>query len=296
MIVEKIILCEGKYYHEISLEGENIFIKISKFKSNKQKKINDSNIQINESKIKKIFEYNLIVLDWQYKYFQEKNIKLNLHSLDWQTFDLELNKKELYQIKNKIDNELNFLIFEDRKKERTRSIKSHVSMMSADLNLKKSTSNNNSIFSSKSQNGSFLNEEILDSQKKVSFKKDEKEEETLLEKFMALFKSIDVYLEKISDTSYKIVDNINISKYSEYFNENHTPIDKSKKVFLINFKFNFDWILIEHSSHLDEKSPFYFSMKWISCQSSYIQTFIRDFIKRVKLIFLLRSNKIALGY
>ena len=113
---------------------------------------------------------------------------------------------------------------------------------------------------------------------------------------MALFKSIDVYLEKISDTSYKIVDNINISKYSEYFNENHTPIDKSKKVFLINFKFNFDWILIEHSSHLDEKSPFYFSMKWISCQSSYIQTFIRDFIKRVKLIFLLRSNKIALGY
>ena len=44
MIVEKIILCEGKYYHEISLEGENIFIKISKFKSNKQKKINDSNI------------------------------------------------------------------------------------------------------------------------------------------------------------------------------------------------------------------------------------------------------------
>ena len=220
------------------------------------------------------------------------NIKLNLHSLDWQAFDLELNKKELYQIKNKIDNDLHFLIFEDRKKSRKRSIKyAHIPKIMTDLSIKKSIPH----YSSNSQNGSFVDEEIVDSQKR-NLKKDDKEEETLLEKFMVLFKTIDVYLEKISETIYKLVDHIKINKSIEYYNEDFTFKEISKKVFLIQYISNFDWILIEHSSHLDEKSPFYFSMKWISCQSSYIQTFIRDLIKRVKLIYLLRSNKIALGY
>jgi len=260
-------LCDGKYYHEISLDGENIFIQISKYKRNTPKKIN-------------------------LKYFTEKRIELYLHQLDWQAFDLELNTKELYQLKSKFEHELHFLIFDNKKKSKKKSNKSLLEINPNDRMSKNSmstimssldvraniprTSTNNSLFEEKNIGHSGHLKSIS------AEKKEENKEESFNDKFIALIKVVDELLAKNTFSTYKLFENIKIGSYFSSFSE-ESLLNKYKKYCFIYFKqYNFDWILFEHSPIFEERTPFYFSLKWLTCQSCFVHGFLRDIGRKIK--------------
>jgi hypothetical protein len=287
---------DRRFYHVILVEDQNYKVTIYNY-NNKVTKFTQYDtknnlIQDND------FEYNFFIYDYKSSIISGKKITSILSERNenwWSKYDLQLNDLQKNIKTFKFNNEINFLLysksnflkFNDKSKPGIKSYTSqHIKSTSDKSSPVVTYTHMKSLEMPISPlNGGSKNNSI----KKlatISPTNANDSDESFPDKLKNLFKSIDGYLAKYNFKGVKIsetIENVELNKLSQV-----VQADRDKNLYHnIYIRQLADWMLVLFNKFYNETNAFYFSVRWLSCNSIPIHNFNRELNKKVKLSLIL---------